>query len=79
MISTKLNIKAGISLIKNGDGLKINQCFPNIPYSIGVKNSDKMIGIKEKIVTANVFLNLVLEYFFNPKFRKNEKIIRNNI
>lgn len=35
-------------LIKNGEGLKINQCFPKIPYSIGVKiNNENISGINE--------------------------------
>ena len=45
-------------LIKNGDGLKINQCFPKIPYSIGVrKKSVRANGINEYKITENMPLD----------------------
>jgi hypothetical protein len=63
-------IYARLFLITNGEGLKINQCSPKIPYSTGVKiNNEIIIGIELNTNNARLSLNRVLLILFNNKVK----------
>ena len=46
--------------MSQGDGLEINQCLPNIPYSTGARIiKERTIGINEYKIIDKLSLNLV--------------------